>query len=207
MKKLYSLIEKLAIISIIAIIILISTKLYNIYSNKDNYETKIETIITSMKLWASDNIELLPSNDEKIYMTLYQLKTLDYINNIINPKTKKQFPDDTLISVKNVNDNYEYNIELGININDYKELPILKLNDNVLEYVDISSEYTPDILTLYDHNNVQLKEVKPVIYKYENGVFKKCGFISTSINSIYKVMYETTYNNNKFTIIQNIIVK
>ena len=116
MKKGFTLIELLAVITLLGLVALIAVPAVSksIKNKKEElYEDQIEFIISSAKLWATDNklelSELLDGETKTI--TLKDLISNGYIDDEIkNPLTDEVFPTCVEIKIKRVSNNYEYTV-------------------------------------------------------------------------------------------------
>lgn len=110
--KAFTLIELLAVVTILTILALIITPVIdkNIKKSKEQtYKTQIENIRMAARAYYSDNILLMPTENTSTTITLQELIEEDYIsNNIKNPKTGKPFTENIYVELKNTNGKYEY---------------------------------------------------------------------------------------------------
>ena len=95
----FTLIEILGVITILALlatIIIISVNKSLKDSKETLYQQQIEEVKAAASMWRTDNIELIPLTGYYT-ITLSTLKNNGYIKNeIINPKTDKNFNDFTI---------------------------------------------------------------------------------------------------------------
>ena len=112
MKKGFTLVELLAIITILGIILLIGTSSMSkvIKEQKENlYKEQISSFIDSAKLWANDNTSSLPSYGGNVKLLLGYLIDENYIKpNVKNPITDETFSNSDYICIFNINGNYVY---------------------------------------------------------------------------------------------------
>jgi len=111
----FTLVELLAVIVIIGILSIIAIPtIERLFKNSRDeiYQLQLDNIIISLKTWASDNREKLPTqNNETLTITLGELKLDGYIEEEVkNPKTEKCFDNDMALKIKKVKKNYEYSI-------------------------------------------------------------------------------------------------
>jgi prepilin-type N-terminal cleavage/methylation domain len=116
-QKGFTMIELLVVIVILGVLSLIIYPVINRQMNKsknDLYESQIKMITTAARNWGADNLGSLPSNDgEQINVTLGALQTLGYIEEkLINPKTKKEFDENIIITIKLENNSLKYSVGL-----------------------------------------------------------------------------------------------
>lgn len=113
MKKGFTIIELLAVVTIIGIItLLIVPSVNTLISNSEDksYNFQINTIKDSAINFTLENIDVLLSDDKysSFVIDLKTLKDLAFIDfKIKNPKTNKYFSDDTLITLTSNNGNYK----------------------------------------------------------------------------------------------------
>lgn len=112
-KKGFTLVEVLAVITIIGILALISVPTIDSIirsSKEDAYEDQKKVILDSAKSWAAKNVMSLPidEGEEKI-ITLGKLKEDGMITvEVRNPINDKCISNDTEIVIKRENNNYTY---------------------------------------------------------------------------------------------------
>ena len=156
MKKGFTLAELLGVIIILGAVLLIITATFsNILkqSEEDLYNDQINSIKLALESWMSDNQK--PNVGEKVKLSLSQLKEAGLIDlEIKNPKTKELFPNDMVLEIINNDGIIEYDVNVnGTNINDYRSITSIKVNGDVLEYVEQgSSNYTDLGVTAKDSN-------------------------------------------------------
>lgn len=143
-KKAFTLAELLGVIIILFALFLIAIPSVDrvIKNSKEKVlNEQIETIKNSMRSWVYNNQK--PDNGETITLSLYQLKSSGLIDlDIKNPNTKKLFPNDIILTIKNNNGILEYNVDLNSSIDTpYEELDSLTLNGDALEYIELGSGF------------------------------------------------------------------
>ena len=103
--KAFTLIELLAVVTILTILSLVITPIVdkNIKKSKEKaYLTQIENIRMAGMAYYSDNILLKPIENTSTTITLQQLINEGYISNKIkNPKTGEPFSESIYIELKN----------------------------------------------------------------------------------------------------------
>ena len=91
--KAFTLIELLAVITILSIIILVvSISVSNVLKDtkQDLSKSQIEAIKSAANSWSADNLDIMPANNNCSFITLKDLKDYGLIDNeIIDPKNKK----------------------------------------------------------------------------------------------------------------------
>jgi prepilin-type N-terminal cleavage/methylation domain-containing protein len=109
--KAFTLIELLAVVTILTILSLVITPIIdkNIKKSKEQaFNTQIENIRLAGISYYSDNTLLKPSENSSVTITLSELINLGYIGNVKNPKTGEPFNENVYIKYKNTNGKYEY---------------------------------------------------------------------------------------------------
>lgn len=107
----FTLIELLAVIVLLVIIFIIIvpnvTRIVN--DSKDTiYQNQINTILNAAYDLTIKNTKYLPEKNNKIFITLGELKRKGLVgSNIKNPNDRKDFSDDLVISITNVGNNYK----------------------------------------------------------------------------------------------------
>ncbi len=196
MKKGFTLAELLGVIVILGalmlvIIPLVSTAIKG--GNEELYNSQIESIKLSLESWMSDNQK--PNEGEYITLSLSQLKEAGLVElDITNPKTKELFPNDMILKIINNNGTIEYEVnENGSNTNDYESITSIKVNGDVLEYVELGSTYTDLGVTAKDTSN--------------NVVTNVTTTITPTLNVSKKGLYLVTYKTNDNVVYRTIVVR
>lgn len=207
MKKGFTLIELIAVILILATIGLIVFPIVNgtIKSNKEKlYNAQIKEIELACEKWAYANIDLLPLDGNSITLTIYELKRMGFLPiDMHNPMNDEIIPNDMRITISNLNGNYKYNVleNSGTNyITDINEnSPIIVLNGNPLEYVEMGSSYNEFGAQAKDRYGNVLPVT--IIYNYND---TQVAQIQTNDFKTYTVNYSTTYNLNNENYVSSI---
>ena len=110
-KKGFTLVELLAVLAILAVLALLITPtvFQAIERFKNNsYESQIRSIEVAASDFASDYLVLIPLKDNQVInITLGDLKAEGYVDkDLKNPKTDELFPNDSLIAITRVKNNY-----------------------------------------------------------------------------------------------------
>ncbi len=209
MKKGFTLAELLGVIIILGalmliIIPLVSTAIKN--ADEDLYNSQIESIKLALEIWASDNQK--PNDGEYITLSLSQLKEAGLVElDIRNPITKELFPNDMILKITNNNGIVEYTVnENGSNTKDYDSITSIKVNGDVLEYVEVGSITYDDLgITAKDSNNNSITDftttTTPTLDLSKKGVYLIT--YKTIDNVAYRTIVvrdttgpEITFNNN-----------
>ena len=110
--KAFTLIELLAVVTILTILALVITPVVdkNVKKSKEQaYKAQIENIRMAGEAYYSDNILLRPTENSSATITLQQLINGGYIsNNVKNPKTGKSFTENIYVKITNTNGRYGY---------------------------------------------------------------------------------------------------
>lgn len=207
----FTLVEVLGVIIILGIISLIIYPIVDnsIKENKESlYNTQLEKIKDAALGWSYTNVNMLPIDEGgTITITLLELKKAGLVElDIRNPKTGELLPNDMIITITYKNNNYEINVdgESGSDItNDFNEnAPILVLNGNYIEYVEINDAYQDKGALAYDKNGNSV--LVDVIYQL-NG--KEVGSIDTSQFNTYTAIYSATSNGYTSKIARTIVIR
>lgn len=186
----FTLIEILAVVTIIGVVSLITMPVVqkNITKSRQQaYNNQIDNIVKAAKDWSSENLTNLPeNNNEKLNISLEMLMSLGYLeDNLVDPLTDKYFSPDTVITIEKINNNYQYKVNVEFDKEKVEvdhDAPVLFLNGDYLVYVEINTLYNelgiscPDLPDLnyftfyYDNNNQEINQVN--VNKLGNYVVK-----------------------------------
>lgn len=121
-KKGFTLIELLAVLVILGVLtLLISPLVMQTMERfkKGSYENQVRVIEVAASDFATDYLTLIPLEDgQTIYITIGDLKEDGYLNrNLENPNTNDGIPNDALVAIKKVKNNYSitFDKESGTN--------------------------------------------------------------------------------------------
>lgn len=226
----FTLVELLAVIVLLTLIlILIIPKVANtINQSKDTvYQKQINAILNATYDWSLKNTNYLPEPNNKVFITLSQLKSFGLIDaNIKDPTTKNLFPDNLVISIKNLNGNYKknsrnskqkgnylYTVETEFMDNSEFSLkkPIIILEDltensegNYVTVVNINDIFEEPQIVATSSDNEDLTSKVITTITLEDRLVKN---VDTSLMGIYYINY-TVIDKNGYsnTITQNVIV-
>jgi len=150
-RKGFTFVELLGVITIIGILALISLPTIERLTKENRekvYQQQLNNIILSLKSWASDNRLYLPEEENEILtITLGNLKSDGYIEyEVKNPLTNKCFDNSMSLIITKIKKNYDYSIDLSTiketdNCDIDVDSPIIALNGNVIENVEVNSVY------------------------------------------------------------------
>lgn len=118
----FTLVELLGVIVILIVIFLVifpATRVLIERSEKTVYQTQINKILKASYDYSLNNLSVLPTKNEKSYITLAELIYNGYIDPIKDPNTDDYFPDDIIISIENVGNKYRNREKNAIRYGDY----------------------------------------------------------------------------------------
>ena len=147
MKKGFTLVELITVLIILAVIGLIVFPTVNstIKESKEKaYIEQLEEIKNASEKWAYKNLDMVPNNNgDSVTITLLDLKKGGFLPlDVRNPKTNELFSNALSVTITLNNNKYEYTINDTSSDTEYNEFsPILVLNGEYIEYVEINSEY------------------------------------------------------------------
>lgn len=209
MRKGFTLVELLGVIVLLGILgVVIIPKVGDSITNSKNtsLKTQEESIKKAVNDFLIDNTELLEISDT-ITIKLGALKQGGYLPiNIKNPKTRKNFSNESTITITTNGNNYNITLNL-IDLEDVTEnidsnSPIIVLNGNYIEYVNVY-ENEQTINVKYIENGAQAYTSEgatintndiSVQIKLNN---EEVSEIETSNLVTYSVIYSVTDENNK----------
>ena len=214
----FTLIELLGVIIILAIISLLVVPAVNNLISKGSetvYNAQINTILKAAYDYSLRNPDYLPDENETLYVTLGQLKIEGLVEfSIKDPETFKEFPDNLVISIKNVGLNYKNTNKLArLEGNYLYTAEIEKLENSSLSPTIEISGLTKNsdnnyilILSLNDSvnisysatskNNIDLTDKVSSYITLNNTVQEN---IDTSSSNIYKIHYTVIDDNGYST--------
>ena len=161
---------------------LLFTGLYTYFNNEkkltdeEKYQNQINLIIDSARIWVKEN-----SINGDINITLCELEANNYIGILINPLTKQQIPNDSIIRYENGNYYFELGknnlktcsienlytyVELDVNDDNFVDIPIdndnikeivIKENGNEVNRIYKNKKTTYEIIYILDNNEVKTK--------------------------------------------------
>lgn len=208
----FTLAELLGVLIILAIVATIAIPIVNksIKSSKEKlYNSQLEEIKNSAEKWAYSNIDLLPNNDgESITITIYELKKSGLLSlDVRNPKTGELLPNDMVITITFKNNNYEIYVdgESGSDIDNEvnNNSPILILNGNFIEYVEINSNYEEKGAIAKDKDGNQIEDIQ-ISYQL-NGV--EVPSIDTGSFNTYTAIYSATSEEYTSKVTRTIVIR
>lgn len=208
MKKGFTLVELVASIIILGVIGLIAYPVVNstIKNNKEKlYQSQIKEIEQAAESWAYKNLDLLPNDSESITITILELKKAGLLPlDIRDPRDNELFANDMEISIALENNIYVYNVneESGTSItSDFNEnSPILILNGNAIEYIEVGSIYN-EIGAKAKSKDGSIIDNISIMYQY-NG--SEIALINTNEFKTYTIVYSASDVVNGKTYTSNV---
>lgn len=210
MKKGFTLVELLAVIIILGAIFAITFPLVtdNIRKTEEKaFNLQKEQIIAAAKDMVIKEYVVIP---DKQSVTLYvgELKRKGLLPiKMINAKTKLTISNESNVVISRENNSYSYDV----NIIDLEEestennenAPVIRLNGNYVEYVEINTEYVEKGGTAYSNTGSPLTLNPPQIKLNDN----EGGEIDTSKLGTYKLIYSVTDKGLTTTSIRTVVVR
>lgn len=210
MKKGFTLVELLAVIIILGAIFAITFPLVtdNIRKTEEKaFNLQKEQIIAAAKDMVIKEYVVIP---DKQSITLYvgELKRKGLLPiKMINAKTKLTISNESNVVISRENNSYSYDV----NIIDLEEestennenAPVIRLNGNYVEYVEINTEYVEKGGTAYSNTGSPLTLNPPQIKLNDN----EGGEIDTSKLGTYKLIYSVTDKGLTTTNIRTVVVR
>ncbi|MBP3920247.1 MAG: DUF5011 domain-containing protein [Bacilli bacterium] len=209
-KKGFTLIELLAVIVLLGVlgVVIIPNISDSINNSKQSaYQAQIESMKKGINDFLIDNSEIL-SRDGTYTFSLGAIKQGGYLPiNIKNPITRKNFANYSQIIVKVIGGKYEISFNL-IDLTDVDEnidgnSPILILNGNYIEYVEVNSTYTDLGAFAKDSTGQELELEPPQIKKGDIEVTS----IDTSSLNTYSIIYGIIDNGHETKATRTVVVR
>ena len=225
-KKGFTLVELLAVIFILTLLMVIVIPTVSDVikkSKKTTKKTQINYILKSAYDYSLKKGFVLPDYNEKVYITLNELKSNNLFDgDVIDPIIKEKFADDLVISISNVGSNYKYDKEYSMyegyylykieydfmkteEFNDSK--PTITLegygNESFVSNIDLGEEVDDPKYTAISKNGMDItnKVIKNIIYKSKN-----VDSINTIKAGIYYVNYTVVDENGYSNILTRSII-
>lgn len=207
-KKGFTLAELLGVIVVLGILLLlvVPNVINNIRNSKQSlYDAQINHIKLALQNWKEENPTLLPNDGEIIYLTIGQLKRLNYLeNDVKDPKTEKMWPNDMLLTIQN-DDGYKYNVLT--NTGTVTELyngatPSLSFDTGDVVILNIGDDYLEPVVTLNKSDGS--KEILVDITKTISG---SGNTVDTTYAGVFQVKYTLLYGGMSISSIHNVIVR
>ena len=188
----FTLVELLAILGLLAVITLITIPAVDgiIKKNKKKmYEEQIETIRNGLKTWGDANVEMLPEESGDILtLNLGYLKAQGFVKpDMVNVLNEMCFPNDMSVSIKKVNENYEYIVDSGSG----SEPTVRDCSPGVLLYRDNTLKGADPVLddglipVIYDGTSVKVAALDSEWYSYSDKLWANAVAVKKSTRNTY----------------------
>lgn len=201
----FTLIELLAVLLLLSILFTFlysSIKSTMNYSNDNIYKVQIDDILKLAYDYTLRHLDLLPSGDDTLMVTLADLKHDGLVdNNIINPQTNEPFSDDVIIRVNlSSNDslpedfsrkegNYIYTFDL----NDKANKPVINLQEVSL-LPQLNAEFSlPEIISIIVNDTDMKNSFNQIVTITKDD--KIVERVDTSVFGIYNISYTVKSND------------
>lgn len=216
MKKGFTLVELLGVITILAVLglMIVPSIQKNIREGKETaYNTQISKIKSAASDWVLKNSDSLPEkNGEMVTITLGDLKRGGFLpTNIKNTKTDELFLNSMVITI--TKNNYDYIIDVDVESGTTSDeidmnSPIIILNGSYLEYVEIdkigSSIYNePGFIAKTSNGDIIDSSLVEITTKKDNNEQE----IDVKNFGTYTITYSVTDNGLTTTAIRTVIVR
>ncbi len=210
-KNAFTLIELLATVIILGFISLMVVPAVDRALNRSRnelYTIQISNIREGAKNWAAKNFVVLPDkNGEIITLTLGQLKLGGFVDkDIKNPKSRKYFPNDMEIIIRNISNNYEYIVvedSGGLDNEINYDMPSITLKGLVHEIVEFGDNYVDEGVVAQEPGGSIIEDIFTVITS--NGIVKDKVDTDTLVQ--YKITYSVEYRGKTTSVIRTVTVK
>lgn len=215
--KAFTLVELLGVIVLLGILgVVIIPKVGDSITNSKEtaYITQEEQIKKAANDFIVDNIELF-DNTNTITIKLGVLKQKGYLPiNIKNPKTRKNISNESTITITKTNEKFEITLNLidliEVTENIDNNSPIIVLNGNYVEYINVNSNETEINNNLiqngakaYSSTGEELTEITTQI---KIGETEKTS-IKTNTLDTYEITYTVTYNGKTTSATRTVIIR
>ncbi len=212
-KNAFTLIELLATVIILGFISLMVVPAVDRALNRSRnelYTIQISNIREGAKNWAAKNFVVLPDkNGEIITLTLGQLKLGGFVDkDIKNPKSRKYFPNDMEIIIRNISNNYEYIVvedSGGLDNEINYDMPSITLKGLVHEIVEFGDNYVDEGVVAQEPGGSMIEESEITTVITSNGIEIK--EVDTDTLVQYKITYSVEYRGKTTSVIRTVTVK
>lgn len=209
-EKGFTLVELLGVIAIIGVLALLALPSVEklIKEGKDDlYVVQINNIKSGLKNWATDNTNILPSEDmQQVSLTLGQLKLEGYVEmKIKNPKNNKCFGNDMILTITRNKKNYIYEVhdDTDTETDECSEYsgPYMILNGEAIMYVEVGDTFVDPGIVVKSIDGTDLSDL----------VTTKVTGIGSSVNTStvgneYTITYSVVYENATTSINRTVII-
>ena len=127
MKRGFTLVEMLAVISLLAVVALVIVPATEAVINgvkNDNFESQKEALISGLRVWSAEHVLNMPDNEgEFVETTVGQLKKEGFLEvNFKDPRDDKCISNNTVLRVTKIKESYKYEIVGTITTTDVCEV-------------------------------------------------------------------------------------
>lgn len=213
-KRGFTLVELLAVLTILGLLaLLITPTVFNAVNKfkEEAYEKQVLTIEAAAGDFTSDHLTELPGNfGDTIYITLGDLKAEGYLDkDIKHPKTNAYLPNDALIKIMRKKNDYKVEYvkdsgTLSMNSNIKKNTPTIRLTGDKIMTIRVGSTYAEPGAIAYDasKNNISSGMTKTI----KKGT-TTVATINTNNGGIYTIYYKITNQNMTQVITRTVVVE
>lgn len=215
--KAFTLVELLGVIVLLGILgVVIIPKVGDSITNSKEtaYITQEEQIKKAAYDFIVDNIELF-DNTNTITIKLGVLKQKGYLPiNIKNPKTRKNISNESTITITKTNDKFEITLNLidliEVTENIDNNSPIIVLNGNYVEYINVNSNETEINSNLIENGAKAYsstgQELTEITIQIKIGETEKTS-IKTNTLDTYEITYTVTDNGKTTSATRTVIIR
>ena len=205
----FTLIELLGVIVLLGILsIVIIPKVGDSITNTKEtaYVSQEEIIKKAANDFIIDNMQLLEGTDV-VTIKLGTLKQKGYLPmNIKNPKTRKNFSNESKIRIEKQDERYVITLTL-MDLEDASESvdqnsPIIILNGNYIEYVEINGQFSDPGVKAYAPDGSMIDNISSQIL-----LSGRETVLNTSQKDTYEIKYSVTYGGKTYFATRTVIVR
>ena len=209
--KAFTLVELLGVIVLLGILgVVIIPKVGDSITNSKEtaFVTQEEQIKKAATDFIIDNTELLELNDT-ITIKLGTLKQGGYLPiNIKNPKTRKDISNESLITITKIGNSFDIQVHIidleNVTENIDNNSPIIALNGNYVEYVEVNTEYEEKGAIAKTSTGQNINNISIQIKQNDT----ETSSVDTSQLLTYNVIYSATDPNGKtVSVTRTVIVR
>jgi prepilin-type N-terminal cleavage/methylation domain-containing protein len=194
-KKAFTLIELMAVVIILGIVSTITVVAinYTIQTSKQRlYIEQIERLTSSVRKWAVDNTEQLPTSEGGVvFFSVSRLKDEGIVDTevVMDPRTSTELDGCVTIKYEPSFQEYDYKYEdMDCSLVEDAYLPVITVTGGDAQTAEVNSYYELPIATSVDYSGRSVTVEGPII--------KKDGNIVTNldlglVNDVYELIYES----------------
>ena len=171
------------------------------------YVVQINNIKSGLKNWATDNTNILPSEDmQQVSLTLGQLKLEGYVEmKIKNPKNNKCFGNDMILTITRNKKNYIYEVhdDTDTETDECSEYsgPYMILNGEAIMYVEVGDTFVDPGIVVKSIDGTDLSDL------VTTKVTGSGSSVNTStVGNKYTITYSVVYENATTSINRTVII-